>query len=95
MLRRSLLLFGLCLAVIAGVFMCGCESEGVRVSRALEPYLESYVAQAEDKESSPELPKPDYGDDQTAGILSAYGVDVDEFHKLCFARFSYSIGMCA
>ena len=92
MLRRSLLLLGLCLAVVAGVFMCGCESEGARVSRALEPYLESYVAQAEDKESSPELPKPDYGDDETAGILSAYGVDVDEFHKLCFARFSYSIG---
>lgn len=92
MLRRSLLLFGLCLAVVASVFICGCESEGARVGRALEPYLESYVDQAEDKESSPELPEPDYGDAETAGILSAYGVDVDEFHKLCFARFSYSIG---
>ena len=90
--RRSLLLLCLCLAVVAGVSMCGCESEGARVSRALEAHLESYAAQAEGKQGSPELPEPDYGDAETAGILSAYGVDVDEFHKLCFARFNYSIG---
>ena len=92
MLRRYSGLLCLCLAAAIGVFMCGCESEASKVTRALEPHLEAYVARAEDKTDSSETPAPDYGDAETEGILLAYGVDVDELHKLCFARYSYSIG---
>lgn len=92
MLRRFSGLLCLCLAFSIGVFMCGCESETSKVTRALEPYLETYVARAEDKTDSPETPAPDYGDAETERILLAYGVDMDELHKLCFDRYSYSIG---
>lgn len=92
MLRRLSGLLCLCLAAVIGVFICGCESEASKVTRALEPHLEAYVARAEDKTDSSETPAPDYGDAETEGILSAYGVDVDELHRLCFARFSYGIG---
>lgn len=92
MLRRYSGLLCLCIAAAIGAFMCGCESEASKVTRALEPHLEAYVARAEDKTDSSETPAPDYGDAETEGILLAYGVDVDELHKLCFARYSYSIG---
>lgn len=92
MLRRYSGLLCLCLAAAIGVFMCGCESEASKVARALEPHLEAYVARAEDKAYSSEMPAPEYGDAETEGILLAYGVDVDELHKLCFARYSYNIG---
>lgn len=92
MLHRCSGLLCLCLAAAIGVFMCGCESEASKVTRALEPHLEAYVARAEDKTDSSETPAPDYGDAETEGILLAYGVDVDELHKLCFARYSYNIG---
>lgn len=92
MLRRYSGLLCLCLAAAIGVFMCGCESEASKVTRTLEPHLEAYVARAEDKTDSSETPAPDYGDAETEGILLAYGVDVDELHKLCFARYSYNIG---
>ena len=92
MLRRLSGLLCLCLAAVIGVFLCGCESEASKVTRALEPHLEAYVARAEDKADSSEMPAPDYGDAETEGILLAYGVDVDELHKLCFARYSYNIG---
>ena len=92
MLRRLLRLFGLCLAVVIGVSLCGCESEDAKVTRSLKAHLEEYVAHDEDKSGSSTLPEPDYGDAETEGILLAYGVDVDELHRLCFARFSYGIG---
>lgn len=92
MLRRFSGLLCLCLALAIGVFMCGCESEASKVARTLEPYLEAYVARAEDKTDSSETLAPDYGDAETEGILLAYGVDMDELHKLCFARYSYNIG---
>lgn len=92
MLRRYSGLLCLCLAAAIVVFMCGCESEASKVTRALEPHLEAYVARAEDKTGSSEAPAPDYCDAETEGILLAYGVDVDELHKLCFARYSYNIG---
>lgn len=92
MLRRYSGLLCLCFAAAIGVFMCGCESEASKVTRALEPHLEAYVARAEDKTGSSEMPAPDYGDAETEGILLAYGVDVDELHKLCFARYGYNIG---
>lgn len=92
MLRRLSGLLCLCLAAVIGVFICGCESETSKVTRALEPHLEAYVARADDKTDSSETPAPDFGDAETEGILLAYGVDVDELHKLCFARYSYNIG---
>lgn len=92
MLRRYSCLLCLCLAAVIGVFMCGCESEVSKATRALEPHLEAYVARPGDKTDLSDTPAPDYGDAETEGILSAYGVDVDELHRLCFARFSYGIG---
>lgn len=92
MLRRCSGLLCLCLAAAIGVFMCGCESEDAKVTRPLKAHLEAYVAHDEDKSGSSALPEPDYGDAETEGILSAYGIDVDELHRLCFARFSYGIG---
>ena len=92
MLRRLLRLFGLCLAVVIGVSLCGCESEDAKVAQSLKAHLEAHVAHDEDNSGSSTLPEPDYGDAETEGILSAYGVDMDELHRLCFARFSYGIG---
>ena len=92
MLRRVPRLVCLFLVCVIAVSLCGCESEDQKVTRALEPYLEAYVARADDQGGSSKLPDPDYGDTETAGILAAYNIDVDELHRLCFARFSYNIG---
>ncbi|WP_322153195.1 hypothetical protein [Paratractidigestivibacter sp.] len=87
-------LYTLCciLAAFVLVFsLAGCKSESDKVKEALRPALESYAHATEDDKKG-EVTDPDYGDSETASVLTAYGVDMNKLHELCFARFSYELG---
>lgn len=81
------------LAALMALCACGCASEADAAADALRPVLESYSVGEGDKAEGQEAPAvPDYGDSATLAILEAYGVDADELHRHCFARYSFEIG---
>lgn len=90
-MRRFSRFVSVVLAVCVAAGVAGCKPESEKASEALESTLQSYLADKSEIKDAESLPSPDYGDDETASILSAYQVDVDELHRRCFARYSFSI----
>ncbi len=81
----------LVLALVAALGLAACKPESEKAVEALEPTLRSYLADDSGIDGADESPQADYGDDETASVLSTYGVDMEEFHRHCFARFAYEI----
>lgn len=79
----------LALCVAAG--LAGCKPESEKAADALEPTLQSYLADKSGIKDADGLPAPDYVDSETASVLDAYGIDVDELHRHCFARYCYEV----
>ena len=91
MRRFSSLIIALLITASIVPGLVGCASAADSVKEAVDPVLGSYAVDKGSDESK-DLPEPDFRDEGTAAVLSAYGVDMNELHKHCFARYSYSVG---
>lgn len=82
----------LCVAAALGAF----RSDADRARDAVSSLLETYVVpvpdeEGEEPEDSP-WPAADYGDAATIEALERFGVSADEWHRHCFAHFSFEVG---
>lgn len=88
--------FSLILAAVLCAALCGCTNDAEKATQAVTDVMQSYVIVEEgeegDKAPEEELPAPVYGDDATMQRLAEYGVDAAEYHKHCFARYSFEVG---
>lgn len=91
MKRLSARALSLVLALCVAAGLAGCKPESEKAADALEPTLQSYLADKSGVKDADDLPEPDYADSETASVLSAYDVDIDELHRHCFARYSYEV----
>lgn len=85
-------------AVALGVaFALGAfRSDEDRAREAVDDLMASYVVpEADEDGEEPEdgaWPADDFGDADTMGVLMAYGVDPEEWHRHCMANLSYQVG---
>lgn len=103
MSKRSSLPYIACVvALVLCVALVGCKNQSKAAGEVVEAVMAGYVVPSEDgsgdessddsKKSEVEAVEPNYGDDATASILSSLDVNMDDFHKHAFSRFSYSMG---
>ena len=84
-------------AALGAAFALGVfRSDAERATDAVSELLASYVVPVADEEGvEPEdsaWPAADFGDAATMELLQKYGVSADEWHRHCFANFSYEVG---
>ena len=78
-------------AVVALLGTLGCKSEADGVKDIVSKQLDAYTAFALGEEPKEGEPQPVFDDDDTAQVLSGYGIDVDEYHRHLYKNFSYKI----
>ncbi len=94
------------LAVFVALACClglgACKDQSVAANEAVEAVMAGYTvstgdenaddASADAEKSKIEPVAPDYGDEATASVLTGLDVNMDDFHKHAFSRYSYEIG---
>lgn len=83
--------------VVAVAFALGAfKSDADRARDAVSALMESYVVPQADEDGNEPADSPwpaaDFGDAATMAVLSAYGVDPEEWHRHCFEHLSYELG---
>lgn len=84
------------LALCVGFGTSGCKSDSDQVKETVTSLLESYVVPVpnEDGEEPEDAawPAENYGDAATMEALQKYGVSPEDWHRHCFAHFSFEVG---
>lgn len=83
-------------AVAVVLLVCACSSDADQARDAVTSVMEGYVVPVSDEEGKePDTAAwdaADFGDASTMETLKTYGVVPDEWHRHCFAHYSFEVG---